>query len=75
MSGDQAGVGLVADHWKPMSLARRDGSPVWARGHDWGNATGALHYALVHWDGLAWRDQFGSSRPYLVEWLPSRWWL
>lgn len=69
--------------WLDMNSAPRDGTPIRARGRDWGDPCGKLHYVTVHWrkprsksdasGGKAWRKVNGDDYAcvYLTDWKPA----
>lgn len=59
--------------WQPIESAPKDGSPVWARGHNWGNPSNARHYGWVFFcDGAwLWAEPDGGEATHIDEWLPA----
>lgn len=68
-----ARVGQSVSIWKPIIDAPMDGSPVWARGRDWGKPDNPMHYGWVYWDGSNWcwgESTSGHHATYVIEFLP-----
>lgn len=40
--------------WKPIDDAPKDGSPVWARGNNFGIPSKGQHYTWAFWNGEHW---------------------
>lgn len=61
--------------WRTIESAPKDGSPVWARGWDWGKPGTTRHVGWVYWNGDQWAWSSGSSEPsfatHLTDWMPS----
>ena len=71
---EETEVGVRQRVWLPIAVAPKDGRPVWARGHNFGDPSRGLHQTWVWWDGSAWRDtnvQEPSHMIHLFEWLPT----
>ncbi len=59
-------------NWQPIETAPKDGSPVWAKGHNYGKQERGEHRCWAWWDGTVWKDANAhdqSDLMYLVEWL------
>lgn len=60
--------------WKTIETAPKDGSPIWARGYDYGEKKNAMHYCWAWFDGKSWRASTMTPEgqavlSYLVEWV------
>ena len=65
--------------WQPISTAPTDGSPVWVKGDNWGNAMNGQHRCWAWWDGHAWRAAGNGSDEdsellFLVSWWRPKGW-
>jgi len=59
--------------WEPIESAPKDGSPVWARGHNWGNPNNAHHCGWVFFDSgtWLWAGPDSGEATHIDEWLPA----
>lgn len=64
---------LTPSGWQPMSSAPKDGSPVWARGWDWGKPNTTRHSGWVFWnDGnWCWAGDETNHATHLTDYLPT----
>lgn len=59
-------------YWESIETAPQDGSPVWARGWDWGREGTQRHYCWAYWEGDEWKASGpdGMLLTHLEEWMP-----
>lgn len=58
--------------WRDIESAPRDGNWIVACGHNYGDPEQGVHYAVVRWEGGAWRDSDESGNGellFLTDWL------
>ena len=62
--------------WRPIAEAPRDGTPVWAKGINWGDALRGHHCCWAYWNGERWvagTPGYESHLEHLVYWMPMPW--
>jgi hypothetical protein len=64
----------IVRSWELIDTAPKDGSPVWARGWDWGKSDSTRHYGWVFWGGDGgwfWAGEGDSTAEHLTDWMPA----
>ena len=62
--------------WVSIDQAPKDGSPIWARGWDWGKPDTTRHYGWFYWeeptdDLTGWKALDCSYGAYLTDFMPA----